>query len=316
MWFRGLVNQVLQEAAEKRVEAQAAEEQRKELRLAAAAGKLEESQQLPPCDVLMVFALGLEATDVVRRMTEVVVTRLPGMVERIGLIGGRRVALVESGVGVEAAGKATTAAIAIHRPAWVLSAGFAGGLNEALHRGHIVMADAVADLHDQHLAIPLQMDAAAAKAVKGLHVGRLLTVDHIIRETDEKQRLGVEHQALACDMETMAVALACIQTRTRFLSVRVITDAVDDALPIEVEKLLAQKSLAGKLGAGLGALMQRPSSVKDMWNLQEQASTAAGRLARFLDGVLPQLLSKPTAPSTDSPPASSAETSPPADPAP
>ena len=70
----------------------------------------------------------------------------------------------------------------------------------------------------------------------------------------------------------------------RFLSVRIISDGLDDRLPPEVERMLDQHSLAGKLGAATRAIFQRPGSVKDMWKLQEIAHRASDRLANFLVG--------------------------------
>ena len=90
-------------------------------------------------------------------------------------------------------------------------------------------------------------------------------------------------------METLAVADVCRREKVRFLSVRVISDALDDELPQEIERLLDQKSLASKLGAAAGAVFNRPSSVKDMWNLKEQAIQASDRLARFLASTIAQL---------------------------
>jgi len=290
MWLRLIVNQFVQQAANEKMAAASAENERRKLRLAAIESEIEDFEEhFPPCDIAFIFALGLEAAEFATRLKEVQVTRMPGFTERLGMLGDRRVVIIESGVGKDAGATAAEYALLLHRPGWILSAGFAGGLHEDLRRGHVLMADSVADLENHQLAIGLQIDAESAKAIKGLHIGRLLTVDGVVREEAEKRRLGKEHGALACDMETMAVAAVCSFRKTRFLSVRVITDAVDDELPEEVEKLLAQKSIAGKVGAGIGALLNRPSSVKDMWALQEQANKAGARLAKFLDGVVPQL---------------------------
>ena len=38
-----------------------------------------------------------------------------------------------------------------------------------------------------------------------------------------------------------------------------------------------------------GAIFNRPSSVKDMWNLREEAIKASDRLAKFLEGTVEQL---------------------------
>ena len=81
----------------------------------------------------------------------------------------------------------------------------------------------------------------------------------------------------------------CSDEKVRFLSVRIISDGVDDELPIEIERLLDQPSFAGKLGAAAGAIFRRPSSVKDMWKLKEDAIQASDRLAKFLAGTIRQL---------------------------
>jgi hypothetical protein len=43
------------------------------------------------------------------------------------------------------------------------------------------------------------------------------------------------------------------------------------------------------MGAVAGALLNRPSSVKDMWNLYEEAQRGSARLGKFLTGVAQQL---------------------------
>jgi adenosylhomocysteine nucleosidase len=120
-------------------------------------------------------------------------------------------------------------------------------------------------------------------------VGRLVTVDHLVSRQEERQELAAKHDAIACDMETAAIAEACQRRQVRFLSVRIITDAFDDQLPMEVEKLLQQKTTVARLGVAAGAIFQRPGAVKDLWKLRDEASRASERLAGFLTGVLPQL---------------------------
>ena len=142
---------------------------------------------------------------------------------------------------------ATADVIAIHHPAWVVSAGFAAALADDLRRGHILMADRVVDLQHRELAVGMQMDRQAVEATPGLHVGRLLTIDRLVHQPDRKRELGREYGALACDMETKASAEVCGRDKVRFLSVRVISDALDDRWPPEIEALMDQKSWAGKL---------------------------------------------------------------------
>ncbi len=242
-----------------------------------------------PCHAVFIFALGIESGGLADLLKGGETSQHPHGTERAGKLGSREVVLIESGVGQKAAARATAEAIKFYQPQWVISAGFAGGLDESLRRGHILMADDVVNLAGQHVATNLPLDPASLAASKGLHYGRLLTVDSIIRHPAERRRLAAEHASLACDMETFAVAAACRERNTQFLSVRIISDAVDDELPPEIEHLLKQRSLAGKLGAAAGALFKRLGAAKDLWKLREDALKASDRLAKFLSGVVEQL---------------------------
>jgi adenosylhomocysteine nucleosidase len=138
--------------------------------------------------------------------------------------------------------------------------------------------------------VELPLDPRWFSAQPGLHLGRLLTADRIVRLPDEKRALGRKHQALAIDMETFSVAQVCRERHTRFLAVRVITDAVDDTLPADLEHLLQQKSAAARWGAALGAILDRPGSVKELYRLKETALLAGDRLARFLERLIVELV--------------------------
>lgn len=246
-------------------------------------------EDLPPCDVAFVLGTEVEAEGLAKQLQDKVTTRCASFVEHMGRWCDRQVIVAECGVGAAAAERATADVIAVHRPAWVVSAGFAAALGDDLKRGHILMADQVVDLQRHELAIGLQMDRRAVEATPGLHIGRLLTVDRLVHKPEQKRALGREYDALACDMETRASAEACSRAQVRFLSVRVISDGIDDRWPPEIRALSDQKSWAGKLGAVTGALFNRPSWVKDWFRLQEEAEKASTRLAKFCAGVVPQL---------------------------
>ena len=236
-----------------------------------------------------VFAFGIEAGGLVNRLADPVSTRGAKLVEHVGSVDKRRVAIVETGVGREAAGSGCRDLIEVRRPDWIVSAGFAGALSPRLKRGHVLLADRVIDATGRSLAVGLQLGEEAAGAQPSVHVGRLLTVDQLVTDPAEKRRLGETHDALACDMESLAVAEVCREAKVRFLSVRIISDAVDETIPPVVANLVKQKSLAGKLGAITGAVWQRPGNIKTMWKLHADATKLSERLAKFLGGVLPQL---------------------------
>jgi adenosylhomocysteine nucleosidase len=192
-------------------------------------------------------------------------------------------------MGQQTATAATLDVISLHQVKCVISAGFATGLDVSLKRGHILMADEVADIHGQHLPVDLHVRRESLTDNPALHIGRLLTIDHLLRTAEEKHRLGENHAALAANMETLGVAQACQQRGVRFLAVSIISDTVDDELPKEIELISDQKSLAAKLGAAAGALWKQPSMIKEMWQLKEDAIKASDRLAKSLAGVVENL---------------------------
>ena len=242
-----------------------------------------------PCDAAVLFGSGLEAGGLVDALKGSETSRHAHGTEHAGKLDGHEVVIVESGVGGKAAARAVREAIRFYEPRWVISAGFATALCEDLRRGHVLMADEVASPAGERLAIGIKLEPHIAQATRGLHVGRLLTVDDVVRKPAERCQLHEQHQALACDMETFAVAAACRDVGAKLISVRLITDAVDDQLPPEIEHLLAQKTIAAKIGATAGALLNRFSAAKDLWRLREDALKGSDRLAKFLRGVLAQL---------------------------
>ena len=241
------------------------------------------------CEVGIVVGMGVEAGGLIDLMTGTRMTRCANYVEYAGVLDGKRVVVAVSGVGTSAATQTTEDLIAIHRPAWVVAAGFAAALQEDVRRGHFVMPQSVIDRAGRVLSVGFQLAAQSSEQMKSLHCGQLLSVDELIDSIAEKRQLAEQHDAVACDMETAAVAVCCQRCQTRFLSVRIVTDGFDECLPEGLVTLNRQKSLSGKLGAAAGAIWNRPGTVKDLWKLKQDALQASDRLGRFLSGVITQL---------------------------
>jgi adenosylhomocysteine nucleosidase len=243
---------------------------------------------MEPCDFGIVFALAAEAGGLVDLLEDVAVTRGHGFTVRQGRLHGRSVVLVESGPGRERAARASHALLDAHRPPRVVSAGFAGGLDPTLRHGDLVLADAIVDCRGHHEPLSLEGAAPTAPDVSACRVGRLLAVDRVIRLPAEKRELGVRHQALACDMESLAVAEVCRQRGVPLWAVRAVNDTADEELPADIEKLLAQASTAARWGTAIGSILRRPSTLKDLLRLRQRAIEASDRLAKFLAEVIHQ----------------------------
>jgi len=290
MVWQYLLRGWIQQAATQKLHEAAAEAVREHSSGASTAGAadLPEGETLA-CDIGFVYALGIEMGGLEDKLEMKRVIKAGGYKIRHGKFQNRTVAMIESGPGREAAAKATSVLIAGHRPNWIVSTGFAGGLVEGFARRDFLLASEIVDRAGGKLLVDFQVSSQSLAATPHVRVGRLITVDEIVRTKPEKLALGVSAGAMAVDMETYAVAEVCRKERVRFMSVRIISDGVDDELPKEVERLLGMKSTAGRIGAALGAIVNRPGSVKDLWKLKEDAIRASDRLAKFLEGIVAQL---------------------------
>jgi adenosylhomocysteine nucleosidase len=237
----------------------------------------------------ILFAQSIESSGLLHKLEEPAAARYGWVLEHWAPLDDRPIRIVETGTGAEKARTAALECIARIRPQWIISAGFAAALHDSLARGDIVMADEVLSANGTSFRVGLHIDPKVAQATPFLHVGRLVSADHVLATPEDRRKLGTESGAIACDMESAAIAEVCQQERIRFLAVRVITDCVDDQLPIEVEQFVRQKSLAGKLGVAAGAVFKRPASIKELWHKRDEATHASQRLASFLRGTIAQL---------------------------
>ena len=237
---------------------------------------------LPQADLGVVFALSQEAGCFVDLLSNVRVLRGDGFTVRTGCRRDRKIVLVESGPGAQHAAKATHALIDAYRPRLVVASGFAGGLDPIVKRHDLCVADSLVDAQGNEVALAPTAVVPWLSEVQNLHQGRLLVLDRVVRLSEEKRQLGARHQALAVDMESLAVVEVCRERQVAVLVLRAVSDAVDDELPPDIGRLLASRSFAGQLGAAIGSVFRRPAVMKDLFHLHQNALAASGRLAEFL----------------------------------
>jgi adenosylhomocysteine nucleosidase len=243
---------------------------------------LRENVNSQPIDFGVLFALSQESGCFLDMLSQVRVTRGDGFTAKRGRYRERDIVLFESGPGTVRAAKAAHALIDAYRPRLVVSSGFAGGLDPRVNRYDLVAADSLVNSAGSKITLDPAALVPWLTEVPKLHRGQLLTLDRIVRLSDEKRRLGERHQALAVDMESFAVAEVCRERGVPVLVVRAISDAVDDELPADIGHLLSRKTFAGQLGAAVGSVFRRPGAAKDLYNLHQTALEASGRLAKFL----------------------------------
>jgi len=247
----------------------------------------EESPDLAHADVGIVSAIPMELNPFIGQLEK----RRSYSGGKFKFIGGTyedkvKIVVVQQAVGFAKARTATQALIDAHTPDWVLSAGYSGALQPEMGIGDIIVGDSICDQHGHSIKIDMNMEA---NPKTGLRVGRLLTADELVLKVEKKRELGEKHKALAVDLESMAVAQVCQETATRFLAIRSLSDDMSEDLPKEILSLMGESGTV-RLGAAVGAIWKRASSMKDMWQLREKAMHASRRLAAFLNMLLPKLV--------------------------
>lgn len=254
------------------------------------AEQAQQQESAPPrsVDVGIVFALASESGGLEDRLEDKVWIRGEAGQVVIGNAGGKTVALITTGPGAKSAYVGTEALILGHRPRWIVAAGFAGALVETIQRLDFILPDRILDTTGRSLQVGLKLEPGTAETNR-LHVGPLLSLPELVRSSQKRRELASQHGALAADLESFSVAEVCRQHQVPMWVVKIVTDGVDDQLPPEVAYLMKPRKWTEKLGAVAGAIWNRPSSVKDMWRLNELSLRASDRLAVFLISMIRSL---------------------------
>ncbi len=149
-----------------------------------------------------------------------------------------RVVAVRCGIGPVNAARATEAALALWRPAAVLVAGIAGGLQPDVAPGTSVLLDAVCSARSRIAAAPNLADAmesALGNAGITARRGEGWTVDGVA-DAAAKRRLGADG-ALTVDSESFAVLERARAHGVPAAALRVVADPVDRGVPRSVAAL-------------------------------------------------------------------------------
>jgi adenosylhomocysteine nucleosidase len=159
------------------------------------------------------------------------------------------------------------------RPRFLLSCGFAGGLNPHLARNTIVFSS------DEELCLePTLLKFGAVHARFHCSTGILTTAA-------EKRQLSEATKADAVEMESEPIRQLCHERGIPSATIRVISDAATDDLPIDFNALLTSDYRLSYFNLAC-ALIRTPGKIAGLLELRTRANAAASTLAQCLEGVL------------------------------
>jgi adenosylhomocysteine nucleosidase len=209
---------------------------------------------------------------------------------------GYEILLVRSGMGVVRAEKSLRAVTQQFTSKLIISMGYAGGLDPKLQSGDLLIAEKNLGIEngnsfksnekgqttEESLANEFVEKALliSEKMEFKTHRGTLLTVDKVVLNPDHKSSLGKLYSVQAVDMETLALARCAREKGIPFLSIRAISDTVDQEL-MDLSGLVDDSGEVSKLKAGW-YVVTHPGSMKGMLALGQVAKKSTANLTDFI----------------------------------
>jgi len=172
--------------------------------------------------IAVTFALPAESSEFLRRLGNKFCTDRNGTRIIRGTVDDREIEVLHTGVGEKVCRQQVEKFLKDQQFEFLISAGFAGALNDQLHPGDLLMAKnfSTLDLNDSRSFSRLPIRTA-----------NLLTTPALIDSGKQRKRVARESGASAVDMETEFIARACAEHGIPLLSLRVITDTPREPFP-------------------------------------------------------------------------------------
>jgi nucleoside phosphorylase len=186
------------------------------------------------------------------------------------------VKVVITGMGRKNAERAIKAALDEAVPEFVLTCGFAGGLDPALKRGSLLFsADEESPLSTALLAL-------------GVLRGTFHCAGRVAVTVTEKRQLRETTRADAVEMESEIIRHICTERGVPSATLRVVSDAADEDLPVDFNSLMTARHEIDFLKL-IALLLRSPGTIPALLRLQKHTTQAAKSLAECLGALLTRI---------------------------
>jgi adenosylhomocysteine nucleosidase len=190
------------------------------------------------------------------------------------------VLVIISGMGGKMSAQRVRAVLSREQADIFIMAGFAGALNTELKKGQVIVADRYSsrDLFDFIRLIP------------GYDIASLHTADRVIATPQDKTELSQQTGCQLVDMEMSAVAEVVRGYGVDILGIRVISDEMDEAVPVEIlaHGYSQAKGRTTPLKMTL-YLMTHPWRIGELKSFLSPLAEARRNLTRFVNAVVHEL---------------------------
>ena len=189
--------------------------------------------------IAITFALPAESAEFLRRLRDKSRADRDGIRTIRGKIDDRAVEVLHTGVGENVCrqrmAKFLSATGRIRRGErdqhfdYLISAGFAGALNDRLQVGDLLIA--------KNFSTLWSAENRSSLSSLPIHIADLLTVPALINSGEDRNKLALTSGAVAVDMETEFIARACTVHGVPLLSLRVVSDTPKELFPAPTDVL-------------------------------------------------------------------------------
>jgi len=231
--------------------------------------------------IAVTFALPTESSGFLRRLSNKSRSARNGIQTVRGKIDNREVAVLHTGVGEKACRHRLANLLQDQQFDCLISAGFAGALNDELRVGDLLFAKnfSVIELNDEH----------AVFASLRIRVADLLTVSRLIDSGEERNETARISGAAAVDMETEFIARICAEHEIPLLSLRVITDAPREPFPAPAHVLFDIEHQRTPMAALIMFFLTRPNRIPRLIQFARRIAHAREILANALVATVNKL---------------------------
>lgn len=228
--------------------------------------------------VAITFALPEESKDLVEKLSGIRIIRRGSLPVIAGELAGKQVVICHTGVGEESCRIQMTGFLQNTHPVALISSGFAGGLDPALKVGDLILARNFSN------------EELLSRADTGGAVIGVLTSQAEVAETvSSKSALAAKTGASAVDMETAIISEMCAKRGIPMLSLRGISDAATDNLPVSFGIWFDASEQKPRVGALLLELALHPFKIPAFAKFVNGISFARLRLTETLLKVIEKL---------------------------
>jgi nucleoside phosphorylase len=243
-----------------------------------------DGKDLLHADELMIavtFALPAESSGFLRRLHNKSRSHRNGVTAVRGEIDHRAIEVFHTGVGEKTCRQRIRRFLQDQQFDYLISAGFAGALNDQLQAGDLLLA--------KNFSIVDLSGVRSSLANFPVHMANLLTVPSMIESREERNKIAQTTGALAVDMETEFIARACTEHGVPLLSLRAITDTLREPFPAPAKVLFdidRQQTSVIKL---VLYLVKHPSAIPRLIVFARRVARARSTLAHALLAVVRNL---------------------------